>query len=117
MEFLDYIRTNDDAADYSSILMQEAKAEVCGVRQDEKIGRQYMRIELELQKQRRLGLAEGKAEGLAIGRTEGKTEKLIEQVCKKLSKGKSPKTIAEELEEDPDMIEKICRAAQPFAPN
>ena len=32
LEFLDYIRTNDDDADYSSILTQEAKAEVCGVR-------------------------------------------------------------------------------------
>ena len=64
-----------------------------------------MRIELELQKQRRLGLAEGK------------TEKLIEQVCKKLSKGKSLQIIAEELEEDPDVIEEICRAAEPFAPN
>ena len=105
LEFLDYIRTNDDAADYSSTLMQEAKAEVCGVRQDEKIGRQYMRIELELQKQHRLG------------RTEGKNEKLIEQVCKKLSKGKTPKTIAEELEEDLSVIEAICRAAEPFAPD
>ena len=105
LEFLDYIRTNDDDADYSSILTQEAKAEVCGVRQDEKIGRQYMRIELELQKQHRLG------------RTEGKNEKLIEQVCKKLSKGKSSQTIAEELEEDLSVIEAICRAAEPFAPD
>ena len=72
-----------------------------------------MRIELELQKQRRLGLAEGRAEGKA----EGKTEKLIEQVCKKLAKGKSPQTIAEELEEDPNVIEEICRAAEPFAPD
>ena len=76
-----------------------------------------MRIELEMQKQRRLGLAEGRAEGLTIGRTEGKTEKLIELVCKKLSKGKSPQTIAEELEEDPNVIEEICRAAEPFAPD
>ena len=64
-----------------------------------------MRIELELQKQHRLG------------RTEGKNEKLIEQVCKKLSKGKSPQTIAEDLEEDPTVIEKICKAAEPFAPD
>ena len=109
LEFLDYIRTNDDAADYSSILTQEAKAEVCGIRRDEKIGRQYMRIELELQKQRRLGLAEGRAEG--------KMMEKIELVCKKLSKGKSPKTIAEELEEDLSIIEVICRAAEPFAPD
>ena len=80
-----------------------------------------MRIELEMQKQRRLGLAEGKAEGLAMGRLEGfeegSTKKLIEQVCKKLAKGKSPQTIAEDLEEDSAVIEAICLAAQPFAPN
>ena len=68
-----------------------------------------MRIELELQKQRRLGLAECLSEG--------STKKLIELVCKKLSKGKSPQTIAEDLDEDPDVIETICRAAEPFAPD
>ena len=72
-----------------------------------------MRIELELQKQRRLGLAEGRLEGL----TEGSTKKLIELVCKKLSKGKSSQIIAEELEEDPDVIEKICHAAELFTPD
>lgn len=44
-------------------------------------------------------------------------KKLIELVCKKLSKGKSPQTIAEDLEEDPTVIEKICKAAEPFAPD
>ena len=72
-----------------------------------------MRIELELQKQRRLGLAEG----LAEGRAEGKMMDKIELVCKKLSKGKSLQTIAEELEEDPSVIKAICQAAEPFAPN
>ena len=43
LEFLDYIRTNDDAADYSSTLTQAAKAEVCGIRQDEFIGRQSLK--------------------------------------------------------------------------
>ena len=66
-----------------------------------------MRIELELQKQRRLGLAECLSEG--------STKKLIELVCKKLSRGKSSQTIAEELEEDLSVIEAICRAAEPFA--
>ena len=76
-----------------------------------------MRIELELQKQRRLGLAGGRSEGLVEGESHGRTKKPIELVCKKLSKGKSPQTIAEDLEEDPDVIEKICKAAQPFAPD
>ena len=105
LEFLDYIRTNDDDADYSSTLTQKAKAEVYGIRHDEKIGRQYMRIELEIQKQRRLGLAEGLAKG--------KIMEKIELVCKKLSKGKSLQTIAEEL----NVIEEICQAAEPLAPD
>ncbi len=50
------------------------------------------------------------------GRTEGKAMYLIEQICKKLRKAKSPALIAEELEEQPEKIEKICRLAEKFAP-
>ena len=76
-----------------------------------------MRIELELQKQRRLGLAEGLATGRSQGLAEGRIVEKIELVCKKLSKGKSLQTIADELEENLSVIEKICRAAEPFAPD
>ena len=36
---------------------------------------------------------------LEIGEARGEEKKLIRQVCKKLSKGKAPDVIAEELEE------------------
>lgn len=38
--------------------------------------------------------------------------KLIQMVCKKISKGKAPEVIAEELEEDFEEVKEICDAAQ-----
>ena len=52
-----------------------------------------------------------------LARKEGSTELLITQVCKKLRKGKSPETIAEELEDDLAHIETICRIASEYAPD
>lgn len=46
------------------------------------------------------------------GEIKGREMKLIEQVCKKLKKGKSPEVIAEELEEEMDEIQMICKAAE-----
>lgn len=51
-------------------------------------------------------------EGREEGRAEGETRKLIQMVLKKLQKGKSSQVIAEELEEDEDLIQQICDAAQ-----
>ena len=51
------------------------------------------------------------------GRAEGKKAQLIKQVCKKLKKGKTPNMIAEELEEDLTVIERICTEAQKYAPD
>ena len=63
------------------------------------------------------GHKEGHKEGLEQGLEQGKTIALIELVCKKLAKGKAPETIADELEEDPSNIQKICLAARHFAPD
>ena len=63
------------------------------------------------------GRAEGRAEGLAEGRAEGESIKLIRQICKKLSKGKTVITIADEVEEDISIIEPICKIAEKFAPD
>ena len=58
------------------------------------------------------GLAVGREEGLAVGREEGLAagweEKRRQLVLKKLQKGKSPSAIAEELEEDVEVIREIC---------
>lgn len=58
---------------------------------------------------------EGREEGLIEGRAESREEKLRELVAKKLSKGKTFSEIAEELEEDISVIERIaadCRMRQ-----
>ena len=60
---------------------------------------------------------EGRMEGRIEGKAEGSTLKLISQVGRKLVKGKDAYEIAEDLEEDFDMITKICRIAEQFAPD
>ncbi len=59
----------------------------------------------------------GMKRGLEQGLERGGTVKLIEQVRRKLVKGKTPEIIAEELEEDIDEVERICRAAAKYAPD
>lgn len=51
------------------------------------------------------------------GRTEGELFKVISQICRKLIKGKDVETIADELEEEPQQIEEICRIAEQYAPD
>ena len=58
----------------------------------------------------------GEARGQVRGQARGEKMKLISQVCKKLDRGTSPEVIAEALEEDFDVIERICEAAKEFAP-
>lgn len=41
---------------------------------------------------------------------------MIAQICRKIKKEKSPELIAEELEEDIQVIAPICETAQSFAP-
>ena len=50
-------------------------------------------------------------------RTEGELFKVISQICRKLIKGKNIETIADELEEEPEQIEEICRIARQYAPD
>ena len=55
------------------------------------------------------GRAVGRSEGRAEGRTEGRGELLKEQIQKKLAKGKSISVIAEEVEEEEAVIEKLVQ--------
>ncbi len=50
------------------------------------------------------------------GKLQGEMTKLISQTCRKLSRGKTPEMIADELEEDISVIRPICETAQMFAP-
>ena len=62
------------------------------------------------------GREDGLAEGCAKGTSIGSDLKLVEQTCRKLRKGKSVEEIAEDLDEDISVIQKICKAAEAFAP-
>ena len=55
--------------------------------------------------------------GETIGEAIGRDRKLIELVCCKLKKSKSIEQIAEELEEEMDVIAAICKAAEAAAPD
>ena len=55
----------------------------------------------------------GREEGLK----EGRLATLISLTCRKLVKGKDVQTIADELEEDVDLIDQICNIEEAYAPD
>ena len=55
--------------------------------------------------------------GHTAGEAEGHEKKLIELVCRKITKGKDVSQIADELEEDESIIQKIYDVATTFAPD
>ena len=58
------------------------------------------------------GRIEGRKEGRQEGRQEGSQTKLIDLVCRKLRKGKDANEIADALEEELSVVERICMAAR-----
>lgn len=106
LELMRYIeKTTDETAKMSqSPRIRRIHERVCQVRRFEKVGIRYIR--------RCEELAEAKEEG----EEKGEVKKLIFLICKKLRKNKTPEQIAEELEEDIEMILPICEAAEEFAP-
>ena len=54
--------------------------------------------------------------GFENGYEEGRRRYLTESICKKLRKGKTLETIAEELEEEISIVEKIYDIVRKFAP-
>ena len=58
------------------------------------------------------GRKEGRQEGWKEGRQEGSQTKLIDLVCRKLRKGKDADEIADALEEELPVVERICKAAR-----
>jgi len=61
-------------------------------------------------------LADERQEGIEQGLEQGRNVLLVEKVCKKLKKNKSREQIAEELEEDIDIIHRICDVAEEVMP-
>ena len=50
------------------------------------------------------------------GYEDGELSHLVKQVCRNLAKNKTPDIIAEDLEEDPETINRICQMAALYAP-
>lgn len=96
VEFLHYIEnsTDTEANRAKSEKVKNIHNRVCKVRANEEIGVKYMQA----------------WEEKYYGREEGDQIRLIRQVCKKISKGKAPSVIADELEEELYIIERICYA-------
>lgn len=63
------------------------------------------------------GVADGEINGKNQGIAIGELKKIISLICKKLSKGKSPEIIAQELEEDVAVILPIIESVQKYAPD
>ena len=59
----------------------------------------------------------GREQGIEQGIEQGEVQKLITQICKKLCKGKNIDCIANELEEEYDIVSQICGIAEKYAPN
>ena len=57
-----------------------------------------------------------KEEGREEGREEGSKKRLVEQICKKLKKGKGIPQIADEVEEEEELVRKICDIADSYGP-
>jgi len=64
-EYLDYIRTNDDAGNYTTELLQRTVERVQEVRGDDRMEVSYMMWQLKYQDAVEEGRAEGRAEGVA----------------------------------------------------
>lgn len=79
--------------------------------EDEKI-REQCRGREKYNRDMAAAIEKGRKEGL----TQGSDLKLISQICRKLGKGKTPECIAEELEEEAALVDKICTVAKKFAP-
>ena len=58
------------------------------------------------------GVEDGLERGIEQGIERGRLLTLIDQVCRKLAKGKSAQEIAEDLEEEQELIEKVCETAE-----
>ena len=115
LDFMEYITaTTDEIADGTkSPRIKLIHEKVRKIKISEKMGVKFM------QKWEEIAYArdEGRTEGLVQGQAKGEKLNMIRLVCKKLRKGKTPEEISEDLEEDMEVILRICNAANEYAPD
>ena len=74
------------------------------------MGGEVLEFDWDIEYRRQMSEAEEK------GMEKGRDFTLLSQISRKLRKGKPTDVIADELEEEPEHIEHICRVAEQFAP-
>lgn len=106
VELLKYMENTSEeiSRDCKSDRIHQMHERIKGIKSSEEVGVRYMQAWEERELDRREALKEGEM------------KKVIFQVCKKVLKGKSVETIAEELEEDVQSIQEIYEAAMDSAP-
>ena len=111
LDFMEYITaTTDEIADGTkSHRIKLIHEKVRKIKISEKMGVKFM--------QKWEEIAYARDEGLAQGQAKGEKLNMIRLVCKKLRKGKTPEEISEDLEEDMEVILRICNAANEYAPD
>lgn len=114
IELLKYMEHKDEATSASCIStrIHEMQKKIEAIKSNEEVSVRFLKEYEALVLERREAREEGWEEGREEGRIEGREEQLYRQVSKKLQKGKSPEVIAEELEEDLDTIQRLCRAVE-----
>jgi predicted transposase/invertase (TIGR01784 family) len=93
-------------------MLRDIHKMVTKVKQDSGVTLEYMKI---FEREKML-YEDGKEDGIKEGREEGRLEKLVSQVFKKLRKNCDVCEIADMLEEDEHVIQRICDAAWKYAP-
>lgn len=97
------IHTDDTHATNKDL--QYIEDAVIEIKNNSEVTTSYMRVMIDENRLLNEGFALGRDEGIALGRD----EKLLSQIIKKLSKGKSISSIAEELEESEETINQLIK--------
>ncbi len=105
VSFLEYVGNPAAKEHIKDSFVRSLDTQISAIKRDREWRNKYMLLELTLAKERE------------EGRTEGELRKVIDLCCRKLSKGKSAKEIADALECDLSQINAIIKAAQKYAPD
>ncbi len=102
IELLKYMEHTDEATSASCIStrIHEMQKKIEAIKSNEEVSVRFLKEYEALVLERR------------EAREEGREEQLYRQVLKKLQKGKHSEVIAEELEEDLETIQRLCRAVE-----
>ena len=126
MELLDRYEMKKESVYYQAVMdiilranrkvIEEERKVMCDALRE--LYEEWVADELEMKRKAAVaeGLQQGIKQGIEQGIEQGAELSLLELIAKKLKKHKSPEQIAEDLEEDVSVIERICNVMKDFAP-